>query len=450
MEILHNLWSVLVTENENLIKYITLFLGIIEMYVVVNLFTETLNIKSTKKQRKTYYICMFVYLLCTNFIIPDAYSIFTSIILLPLIIKYSFKISILKSVLAELLILFTTLIIETIYLKLCYIVFNISIELCINIPIYRIPFMLFIYLTIFLLSKATLFIKLNLDVFEHLLQKNKTLVLLNLFFILLCIGMQFYLLLFYNNVLPVCINIISLISLIIYACVSIYSITKTINLELTKRDLEQSQLHNKTLQLLYNNTSAFKHDFSNILTALGGYIYTKDLDGLEMYYKKILDECHINNNLSTLNPSIINNPAIYNILANKYYKADELGININLEIFINLDDLKINIYDFCRIFGILLDNAIEAASECNNKLININIHDMKTQKYQILSIENTYKNKNIDLSNLGKKGYTTKSDTNSHGIGLWQVSRILKKYPNVIIDTNKTDEYFKQELIIYI
>lgn len=113
-------------------------------------------------------------------------------------------------------------------------------------------------------------------------------------------------------------------------------------------------------------------------------MYSKNIDGLEKYYNKILDECHINNNLSTLNPTTINNPAIYNILATKYYKADEAGITINLQIFINLNDLKIDVYDFCRILGILLDNAIEAASKCDEKLINIDIHDVKPKNTKYL------------------------------------------------------------------
>lgn len=328
--------------------------------------------------------------------------------------------------------------------------FNISIENCSNIIIYRIPFVLFVYLTIYLLYRIILSIKLNIDVFSSLDTYHKRLLILNLIFILISVGAQFYLLLFYNNVLPLYITLISLLSLIAYSVISIYSIMKSVKLEITQRELEQTQLHNKTLELLYNNISAFKHDFSNIITALGGLIYSKNMDGLEKYYNKILDECHINNNLSTLNPTTINNPAIYNILATKYYKADEAGITINLQIFINLNDLKIDVYDFCRILGILLDNAIEAASKCDEKLINIDIHDVKLKKYQVLTIENTYLNKEIDLSSLSKKGYTSKTDDrNSHGIGLWQVSRLLKKHNNAILDTSKDNKYFRQELVIY-
>ena len=187
----------------------------------------------------------------------------------------------------------------------------------------------------------------------------------------------------------------------------------------------------------------------NIITAIGGYVYSKDMDGLTRYYDKILDECHMTSNLSTLNPQTINNPAIYNILATKYYKADELGINIRLQIFMDLNTLKMDIYEFTRILAILLDNAIEASAKCEEKIIKIDLHDMKKNHHQVLTIENTYANKDIDLSKLSEKGYTTKTEeTGSHGIGLWQVDKIVKKRRNLFLHTDKTDDFFIQQLKI--
>lgn len=450
MEILNNLWSVLVTEDENLIKYFTFIMSLFETYVILKLFTSVFNITYTKKQRNIFFLCMFIYWLFTNFVISSEYAVFVTILFLPTIIKLIFKISTIKSILSELIILITTLIIETFYVKLAYLLFDITLENCMNIPIYRLPSMILVYSTILLISKIINIVRFNFNIFEHLNKKHKKLMLLNVLFILICIALQFYLLLFYNKVLPAYISFISLLSLIAYAFISFYSMTRSINLEITKKDLEQTQLYNKTLELLYSNTSAFKHDFSNILTAFGGYIYAKDINGIENYYKKVLDECHINNNLSTLNPKIINNPAVYNILATKYYKADELGITIKLQVFIDLNQLKLDVYDFSRILGILLDNAIEAAAQCNEKLVIIDIHDIKHQKCQILSIENTYSNKNIEISKLSTKGYTSKTDNKeSHGIGLWQVDKMIKKHNNVILDTSKDDKLFKQELVIY-
>ena len=450
MEILQNLWNVLTTEDENLIKYLTVCMGLLEGYVYLKLFTSVLNLSYTTKQQNIYFACIFICLLFSTFIIPNEYSVFFATISLPIIIKFVFKTTIMKGILSELLILIITLSIETLFIKLHEKFIHISIYDCINIPIYRISSMLTIYLAIYIISKIILFFKVNINIFEKADHKTKKLLIVNLLFIILCIFIQFYLLLFFSTSLPVYIALISLFSLLAYAFISIYSIIKSINLEIAKAELEQSKNHNKTLELLYSNTRAFKHDLSNMLTALGGYISTKNLEGLEKYYQKMLEECHIDNNLSTLNPNVINNPAIYNILASKYYEADKLGITIDMEVFINLNQLKLNTYDFCKILGILLDNAIEAAAQCEEKQVHIALHDVKSKKFQILEIENTYSNKNIIISQLQQKGYTTKTENKeSHGIGLWQVSRILKKHNNAILETSKNENYFKQELAIY-
>lgn len=450
MEMLHNLWNILCTEDENLTKYITLTLVFVEIYVTLKLSTTILSINYTKKQRNIYIIVLGMFIILSNLFIPSQISIFIHLILTPIIIKLIFKTSTIKSILADILPMLISVIIETIYAKLCFIISGKTPMEYQNIPAFRIPIMLIVYFTLLLISIIVKSFKNNSFIYEQIDPYRKKLIILNLFFILILIAIQFYLFIFYNKVLPLYITLISLISLIAYSIISLYSIIKSISLEQTKQNLEQAELHNKTLELLYNNVSAFKHDFSNIITAFGGYINSRNMDGLENYYNNILDECSINNNLSTLNPQIINNPAIYNILAAKYYKADELGITINLQVFINLNELKIDIYDFCRVLGILLDNAIEAASKCDEKIINIDIRDIKPRHCQLATIENTYLDKNIDINKLSEKGYTSKTENKeSHGIGLWQVAKIVKKHKNTLLDTSKDNTYFRQELAIY-
>ncbi|MBR2241097.1 MAG: GHKL domain-containing protein [Clostridia bacterium] len=450
MEVLHNLWNIVSTEDENLTKYIALTLTFVEIYVTLRLSATILDIKYTKKQKNLYMLVLGSLIIISTLFIPGQISIFIHLILTPIIVKMIFKTSIIKSILADIIPMLISVIIESIYAKLCFIIFQKTYIEIQYVLVYRIPIMLIVYLTIFLLSVLIKIIKNNIPTFEYIDSYRKKLLVINLIFIIILIAIQFYLIIFYNKVLPLYITLISLFTLITYSIISIYSIIKSINLDITKRNLQQSELHNKSLELLYNNVSAFKHDFSNIITAFGGYIFAKNMDGLEQYYNKIVDECHINNNLSTLNPKVINNPAIYNILATKYYKADELGISIDLQIFINLNELRLDVYEFCRILGILLDNAIEAASKCEEKLVKIEITDIKPRKCQILTIENTYLDKNIDISKLSEKGYTSKTnDKNSHGIGLWQVSKMIKKHDNIILNTSKDDKFFRQELAIY-
>ena len=450
MEILQNFWNAISTEDENLVRYPVILLDLLESYVTCKLFTTILDIDYTKKQRNMYILIMEILVILSNFLIPPQISVFVHLIAIFIIIKLVFKITTIKTILAEIIPMIISLIFESVYLQICLMIFNLTPIHCKNIIIYRIPIMLLIYLTMYLISIAIKIFKNKISIFEHIDSYRKKLLIINLIFIVIIIAMQFFILIFYNTSLPIYVTIISLIILIAYAIISIYSIVKTVNLDITKRELEQSELYNKTLELLYNNVRAFKHDFSNILTAFGGFVYSKNMEGLEKYYKKILDECHITNNLSTLNPKVINNPAIYNILATKYYTADELNINIDLQVFINLNELKLDIYEFCRILGILLDNAIEASCICEEKIINIDFRDIKARRCQVFTIENTYLNKDLDLSRLSEKGYTSKIENKElHGIGLWQVSKILKKHKNIILDSSKTDDFFKQELVIY-
>ncbi len=240
-------------------------------------------------------------------------------------------------------------------------------------------------------------------------------------------------------------NISYLFILDIYFLASIIIALQTCKIEYAKRKIDNLKLCNKTILNIHDDLRAFKHSFHNIIQGLGGYIDTGDLNGLKKYYKDILTECNILNNHYTLNSNLINNPAIYNILATKYYIAHEHNIEINLEIFLDLNNLNIKIYEFTRILGILLDNAIEASKDCKKRTINILF---KKDKYkQMLIIENTYDNKEISIDQIYEKNFSTKP--NNTGLGLWEVRRILNRYSHLNLHTTKNNDYFSQQLEIY-
>lgn len=253
---------------------------------------------------------------------------------------------------------------------------------------------------------------------------------------------------FYTPNLPILLKILILISTILYFINRIFTIFILTKLKIAHINLEQLSLHNKTLESIHEKTSAFRHDIPNILQGMAGYINSNDIIGLKTYYSQFVDDIHNVSNLSALNPNVINSPAVYNILANKYYKCDNLNIKINLEIFFDFKTLNMKTYEFCRILGILIDNAIEAADECEEKTINITIRKDNYRNIQLLIIENTYKNKDINIDEIYKKGFSTKS--NNTGIGLWEVRQILKKNNNLNLYTTKNDKYFSQQLEIYI
>ena len=105
------------------------------------------------------------------------------------------------------------------------------------------------------------------------------------------------------------------------------------------------------------------------------------------------------------------------------------------------------IYEFARILGILLDNAIEASAECEEKIINLTFRNDTKNSRQLVIVENTYKNKDIDTDKIFEKGFSGKE--NHTGLGLWEVRKLVKKNNNLNLYTSKNDKYFSQQLEIY-
>jgi len=213
------------------------------------------------------------------------------------------------------------------------------------------------------------------------------------------------------------------------------------------KDLQSIKEYNSSLEILYDNIKGFKHDFQNIISTLSGFLDNNDLKHAKSYCDEIKKECQLVNDLSILNPKIINNSGIYSLLNGKYFKASSLGIAIDMNLFLDFSTLNINIYKFSRILGILLDNAIEAASTCDKKIIKLDFRRENKNNRAIISIKNTYCNKNIDIDTIFNKGYSEKKQHS--GIGLWQVRNYIKNSKNLNLYTNKNNHFFIQQLEIY-
>ena len=108
--------------------------------------------------------------------------------------------------------------------------------------------------------------------------------------------------------------------------------------------------------------------------------------------------------------------------------------------------------DLCSLISNLLDNAIEASNKCNDiKKINLTIRKEAKLNRQLIVISNTYTNKDVNTDKIFEKGYTSKNDSDgkSHGLGLWEVRKVLSKNNNLNLFTTKTSEFFTQQLEIY-
>ncbi len=246
-------------------------------------------------------------------------------------------------------------------------------------------------------------------------------------------------------------NVILFISLIfcnIFLLISIIMlVSKTRDLRKANNTLHHEKNLYNNLSNSYDSVRGFKHDFSNIMQSIGGYLSTDDLKGLKNYYSSVFDECKTLNKVSVLNKDVLNSPPVLSLVSEKYYKAKELGIDFNIEVFTDLTQMNIDIYEFTRMLGIFLDNSIEAAANSSKKLINIIIMKDLNNDCDLLIVENSYFDKSIDTVKIFNKNFSTKPKNS--GIGLWRVRKIINKHSNLILKTSVNDNLFRHKLIIY-
>ena len=450
MEIFQTIWTALTTPNETLI-YIFHVIGIpftfIEAYVTAIFALTILNIKYTTKKLAKYIMFFYLYSLILNTVVPINIKGFLNILMVPLLFHFIFKSNLIKSILAEILPILVIAICESFSVKLFTSSFDITVESLKVIPIFRESIVLISCSILFILALLFKHLKININILEDFKSKNKKLIILNLIIVSLSIVIQLYLISFYSQSLPIFVTVTAILSLIAYFFISIYSLITLSKLSIANQNLDQEKENNRILKEMQDELRGFRHDFSNIMCTIGGYVQVKDIEGLTKYYSQIQKDINKVNNLGSLNSDTINNPAVFVLISSKYSKALELGIDMNINVFLDLNKLNMKIYEFTRVLGILLDNALEAAKECDEKIINIEIRKETNRNRQLLIIENTYNNKDIDTEKIFEKNFSTKSGNS--GLGLWEVRQILKKNNNLNLFTSKNEKLFKQQLEMY-
>lgn len=447
MEILNNIWMAISTPNEMLINIMLIPAAIIENFLFMTLFISILNVSSNKNQKIIYIIWSTIISLINIYLVPSPFNTFINYIFSVILAYVIFKEPFLKICTSVIISFVLYNLLGALILNPYLDLFNISTETLSYTPLYRAIYLLIMYL---LLTFIIITIKnKNLKIFflEDIDKKTKYIIIINIILGIITISIQSITLFYYVDTLPIIITFLNFVSFLAYFLLSVYSITRVFKLVLTTRKLQSAEEYNNTLRILHDNVRGFKHDFDNIVTTIGGYIRTDDMEGLKQYYLQLEDDCQRVNNLYILNPDVINNDGIYNLLTKKYYEAESKDIKVNISFLLDLSTLNMKIYEFARILGILLDNAIDAAAECDEKIINITFRNDTNNSRQLVIIENTYKDKDVDTDKIFEKGVSGKE--NHTGLGLWEVRKLVTKNNNINLYTTKSDIYFKQQLEIY-
>jgi len=268
-EFFQNLWSILTTENSELIEYSLLPFYWIEALVSILLFTAIFKVKASRKQLILFVFSLSLLAMIINFLIPTPYSNYLNIVIMPILLIFIFKVSLLKSIAAQISQFLITVLSSSLLMMLFVSVFKISSVQIENTLIYRLSFSFIQYVLMYLLY---LYIKkhnLNIDLIDNLKQKTNLSLLFNFFIGIVAIIFHSFIITELSGYIPLAINLASFAILIVYFISNLYNLSRTTKLEKTEQDLEEEKAYNKTITVMYDNIRGFRHDFNNIVQAIG-------------------------------------------------------------------------------------------------------------------------------------------------------------------------------------
>ena len=242
--------------------------------------------------------------------------------------------------------------------------------------------------------------------------------------------------------------VINLLQLIVVGLVGMFNLKFVVKHENTELELANTIIYNQTLKKVNDGVRGFKHDMGNIVQAILGYIAINDSEGAKKYCQNLVIGFNDINVLSILSPKVIDDPAIYGVVVNKILMARDKNMTLSLDINTSVTNINFPKFELSRILGILLDNAIEAGEQTTDKKLILNMHHDYERNVDVIVISNSIDNTDIDIEKIFTKNYSTKE--NPSGFGLYEVSKFLKRNPQgyIVTSIDKGDKMFTQTLTI--
>ena len=215
-----------------------------------------------------------------------------------------------------------------------------------------------------------------------------------------------------------------------------------------QKEIQLQNLSNYSQQVegLYQEIRSFRHDYANILSSLKIGIDQKDINLVSQVYDSVLKnsgEKLKGKRFDVAQLRNINDLALKSLLLSKLSEAQNLSIPVSLEISEQFSIKNMEQIDFLTITSILLDNAIESAAE--GGIAVCFLEDREWNKL-VMIVKNSTLEREIELRDIFKRDNSSKGV--GRGIGLANVRRILKSYPNVCLKTTSKDYSFTQILEI--
>ena len=229
-----------------------------------------------------------------------------------------------------------------------------------------------------------------------------------------------------------------------------------IRITIRQREQYEQQLKRKELVYLKKYTDSlekdqekfarFRHDYKNLLLSLKEIanqnhdsILEKEIKELEIY-----SNSYLTNKFEYRYLKNIKNEYLKSLLIAKLYQANNNKICCKFECPSTIIEVPVPIFDCIRVLGIILDNAIEASIESQDRELSLAIY--RDDKQIEISISNSCREILLSIDTLKKKGITTKKG--HQGLGLSSIEEINKKNPNMFVNYQNDPYQFTTQVIL--
>ena len=212
-----------------------------------------------------------------------------------------------------------------------------------------------------------------------------------------------------------------------------------------QKALDDLKMYTDNLEKIYDDMRVFKHDYMNIISTLSYYIEEENVTDLKSYFSENivpLSSQIKNNNHKIGLLKNIKEEELKGLVAVKLIQAQQKGIDVFIDIADKTGLAHLDKIMLCKIIGILLDNAIEAADKSKEKRFEFAI--ITEENSSTIIIRNSTETENINLQKIFRKGYSSKGT--KRGLGLYIVKSIISEDKKISLDTQVENFIFTQKI----
>lgn len=207
--------------------------------------------------------------------------------------------------------------------------------------------------------------------------------------------------------------------------------------------------YGRLIRQQYKEMRRFRHDLKNLLVGFGGYIESRNWEGLASYYQA-LKASGTSLDLAEDHPIFdlvdLPNDALRELVQTKLSLALAYDIPVHVEVAEDLPQIQDGVAGLVRIVGILLDNAIEESEGFDQADLTFAVEAV--EGYLSISVANRCQDPDQVRAVLQKTGQSTKaSPGQDRGYGLVNVQR-LSEAQGIQHFTSFMGDILVQELLI--